>query len=421
MKRKFIAIIMCCLLAVGAVGCGTDAENEAEKVTITVFNSKIELQENFEELAAKYSEENDVNVEVYYSNDTVAAHLSAKYASGEPYTINMVDAKDIYLLGKEYGYDMTGQDWTKDTDYSIAVDDKVVGFPVCIEARGLLYNAAAYKKALGEDFNPENLKTAEDLDNMCQKLQKAGVEYPTGILKPDWSLGAHYFQQIYEEREDADAFVNALYAGEVDLMEDAKFNSVMDTFDVLKKYNLFQDSPLTVEDEEVHMALSEGQDVFQFGGCWEWNDIIDFDYTGEIGLMPLPQTIDDGYSDSIVGGCTKYFYIDNSEYTNETQQKAAEDFLNYLVYSDEGKQFVSDTCAMISPFKNNDVKCANEIGVYVKKYVDEGKMIKSYDYDPDNHYSQVGAIMQKYLADEIDRAELAKEVESYWANEGKNN
>lgn len=415
MKKRLLSIMMCAIMALGAVGCGSSgAANKGDRVSITIFNSKNELQEDFETLAEEYGKEHNVDIEVFYSSDTVAAHLSTRYAAGEPYTINMVDAKDIYLLGGEYGYDMSGQDWTNETDYAIQVQDKTVGFPVCIEARGLLYNAAAIRKITGDDFDPSTIKSLDDLDRLCSKLQKGGMESPTGILKPDWSLGAHFFQQIYEEREDVDGFINQLYAGEVDLMKDEKFNSVMDTFDVLKKYNMFSDSPLTVEDDEVHMALSEGMDAFQFGGCWEWNDIIDFDYTGEIGIMPLPQSNQDEYADCIVGGCTKYFYIDNSENTTDEQRQAASDFLNWLVSSDEGKVFISDTCAMISPFKNNDVECANEIGVYVKQYVDAGKMVSSYDYDPDNHYSVVGAIMQKYLADEIDRKELAKEIEEYW-------
>ena len=62
---------------------------------ITIFNSKMEIQSQLEEMAEKYSEEKGVNVEVYYSSDTVAAHMSTRYASNEPYTISMGDAKDI--------------------------------------------------------------------------------------------------------------------------------------------------------------------------------------------------------------------------------------------------------------------------------------------------------------------------------------
>ena len=67
----------------------------ADDVNITIFNSKMEIQSQFEEMAEKYAEDNGINIEVYYSNDTVAAHLATKYSSGDPYTLAMVDAKDV--------------------------------------------------------------------------------------------------------------------------------------------------------------------------------------------------------------------------------------------------------------------------------------------------------------------------------------
>ena len=424
MKKKSLAALLALGMVLGMTACGGSdsgassgaAASSDGKVTFTIFNSKTEIEEYLEEAAAKYGEENGVNVEVYYSSDTVAAHMSTRYASGQPYTLNMVDAKDVYSLGVQYGYDMTGAEWINDTDYAISVDGKVLGFPVCVEARGILYNADAIKAATGEDFDPASITTLDDFKAFLDKLVAAGMENPTGILKPDWSLAAHYLQQVYEEREDPDGFVQSLYAGEVDLMQDAKFNALMDTFDVLKQYNMFKDAPISVEDDQVHQALSEGQDAFQFGGCWEWNDIVDFEYTGNIGIMPVPQNLSDDYTGKIVGGGSKFFYIDNSEYTTDEQRAAAMDFLNWLATSDEGKTLVSDTCAMVSPFKSNTVPCANDIGAIVKEYVDAGKMVPNYDYDPDDHYSVLGAEMQKYLADQCTREQLADAIENYWAN-----
>lgn len=385
-----------------------------EPITITLYNSKNEITEYLEDAAEVYAEENNVNIEIYYSNDTVAAHLGARYAASDPYVISMVDAKDIYSVGATYGYDLSGEDWIKDTDYAITVDDKVLGFPVCIEARGLLYNADAIEKLTGEEFDPASIKNLSDLDAMCQTLVDAGMEAPTAILKPDWSLGAHFLAQVYEQREDVQGFIDQLYAGTADLINDERFNSLMDTFDVLMKYNIFASGPISVEDGQVHQALSEGDVAFQFGGCWEWNDIIDFDYTGNVGLMPLPQTMEDDFTQSLVGGGSKYFYIDNSEYTTDEERQAACDFLDWLVYSDEGKTLISDTCGMVSPFSNNEVTCTNGLGVYVKEYADAGKLVPNYDYLPDDHYSILGATMQKYLAGNIDREGLAQEIEAYW-------
>ncbi|WP_277935268.1 ABC transporter substrate-binding protein [Parablautia muri] len=286
--KKPITLVLAFAMAFSLTACGGSNDSPSEGaasggdgdgVTFTIFNSKSEIQEYLEDAAAKYCEENDVNIEVYYSNDTVAAHLSVKYASNDPYTLAMTDAKDIYSLGVEHGYDMSGQDWVDKTDYAITVDNKVLGFPVCIEARGMLYNADAIERVTGETFDPASITTLDEFTAFLDKLVANGMEAPTAILKPDWSLGAHYLQQVYEERSDVDGFVNSLYAGSADLINDAKFNALMDTFDVLMKYNTFASGPISAEDELVHQKMAEGEIAFQFGGCWEWNDIIDFDYT----------------------------------------------------------------------------------------------------------------------------------------------
>jgi raffinose/stachyose/melibiose transport system substrate-binding protein len=422
-SKKLLVLLLAFAMVFAMTACGggsSDSGEESESSGggegITIFNSKMEIQDQFEQLAQQYTEETGVPVEVYYSQDTVAAHLATKYASKDPYTINMVDAKDIYSLAKEYGADMTGEAWVGDTDYAISVDDKVLGFPTCIEARGIIYNAEGIKNVLGEDFDPESIKTLDDFKALLDKLVEKGMEAPTAIMKEDWSLAAHYLQQVYEEREDPEAFVQSLYAGEVDLMKDEKFNALMDTFDVLKAYNKDKASPIAAERDLSEQGLAEGTVAFMFGGNWDFAEMKKHDYIGGAGMMSVPQNLEDDYTGKLVGGGSKYMYIDGSEYTSEEKQQQAKDFLNWLVTSDTGKTFISDTCGMVSPFKSNDVPCSDDLGKAVKTFADAGMLVPNYDYDPDDHYSVLGAEMQKYLADQCTREELAKAIQDYWAN-----
>ena len=73
----------------------------------------------------------------------------------------MVDAKDVYSLAEEHAVDMSDQDWVKDTQYAISIGDKVYAFPVCIEARGIIYNKDAIEKITGTEFKPEDYKTCK--------------------------------------------------------------------------------------------------------------------------------------------------------------------------------------------------------------------------------------------------------------------
>lgn len=410
MRRKStLAITLAAAMAATAVPAMAD-----DKVSITIFNSKMEVQSQFEEMAEKYAEDNGINIEVYYSNDTVAAHLATKYSSGDPYTLAMVDAKDVYSLAKDHAIDMSDQEWVKNTNYAIGIDDQINGFPMCVEARGLIYNADAIEAITGETFNPDDYKTLDSFKELIEQLKEGGMETPTGIMKEDWSLGGHFLSQVSEEQPDVKEFITKLHEGEADLINDEKFNSLMDFFDVMKENNYAKDSAIAAEREVTEMMLAEGEIAFMYGGNWDWSVINAYDYTENMGMMPIPQNTDDGTNEKLVGGGSKYFMIDSSDTTTDEQRQAALDFLEWLADSEEGQKFITEDCALVPAFSNNENEVADPLGKSVKKYADEGAMIDNYNYMPDDHISLCGAIFQKYLAGQMDRAEFATEIEDYW-------
>ena len=410
MRRKAtLAITLAAAMAATAVPAMADG-----KVSITIFNSKMEIQSQFEEMAEKYAEDNGINIEVYYSNDTVAAHLATKYSSGDPYTLAMVDAKDIYSLAKDHAIDMSDQEWVKNTNYAIGIDDQINGFPMCVEARGLIYNADAIEAITGETFNPEDYKTLDSFKELIEQLKEGGMETPTGIMKEDWSLGGHFLSQVSEEQPDVEEFITKLHEGEADLINNEKFNSLMDFFDVMMENNYAKDSAIAAEREVTEMMLAEGEIAFMYGGNWDWSVINAYDYTENMGMMPIPQNTDDGTNEKLVGGGSKYFMIDSSDTTTDEQRQAALDFLEWLADSEEGQKFITEDCALVPAFSNNENEVADPLGKSVKKYADEGAMIDNYNYMPDDHISLCGAIFQKYLAGQMDRAEFATEIEDYW-------
>ena len=410
MRRKStLAITLAAAMAATAVPAMAD-----DKVSITIFNSKMEVQSQFEEMAEKYAEDNGINIEVYYSNDTVAAHLATKYSSGDPYTLAMVDAKDVYSLAKDHAIDMSDQEWVKNTNYAIGIDDQINGFPMCVEARGLIYNADAIEAITGETFNPDDYKTLDSFKELIEQLKEGGMETPTGIMKEDWSLGGHFLSQVSEEQPDVEEFITKLHEGEADLINNEKFNSLMDFFDVMKENNYAKDSAIAAEREVTEMMLAEGEIAFMYGGNWDWSVINAYDYTENMGMMPIPQNTDDGTNEKLVGGGSKYFMIDSSDATTDEQRQAALDFLEWLADSEEGQKFITEDCALVPAFTNNENEVADPLGKSVKKYADEGAMIDNYNYMPDDHISLCGAIFQKYLAGQMDRAEFATEIEDYW-------
>ena len=416
--KKTLVMLLTGAMVLSLAACGGSGEggsSDPDAVSITIFNSKSEIQSQFEEMAAEYSAEKGVIVEIYYSNDTVAAHMATKYASNEPYTISMVDAKDVYSLGAEHAIDLSDQEWVANTDCAIDVDGKVLGFPVCVEARGVMYNATAIEAIIGREFVPADYATLDAFVGLLDELKAGGMESPVAIMKEDWSLAGHFLSQTYEEQADPFAFVDDLYAGNVDLMSNEKFNSLMDFFDVLKENNYAKDAAISAEREVSEQKLAEGEVAFMFGGNWDWSMICEYDYSEKMGMMAVPQNMADGTNTKLVGGGSKYFFIDNSEYTTDEQREAAKDFLNWLVFDAEGNAFLTETCALVPAYNNIDAAALDPLGASVKAYADAASLVANYNYLPDDHYSVMGAEMQKYLAGQCDRAALAQAIQGYWS------
>lgn len=437
MKKRTVALLMATVMTMSLVGCGAadagtaaqggekaettaeagDENVNTEGVSFTILNSKTEIQTQFEEMAEKYSEETGVNVEVYNADTetTVASQLSTKYASKDPYTLAMVDPKDIYNLADEYALDLAGEDWTSHTTLAIDVNGKTAGFPVCVEARGIIYNAEAIENITGKPFDPKSVASLDDFKALLNELVAGGMEHPVGIMSEFWSLGAHYFIEVYEQQDDPDAFVNGLLAGTEDLATNEKFNSIMDTFDTLIEYNYARGAAANADREESEMKLAEGEIAFMFGGNWDWSVINQYDYTEKMGIMPLPQNVTDGTNEKLVGGGSKYFFIDSSESTTDAQRQAAKDFLNWLVSSAEGNEFLTAECALVPAFDNIDASALDPLSLSVKAYADADGLIPTYNYLPDDHMTVVGQeIMQKYLDENMTRYELAVAVTDYF-------
>ena len=119
MRRKIVSLVVCAAMALSMVACSTQnpeepvAQTAGEQVadsskaggaSISIFNSKPEIQTQFEDMAKEYEEKNGVHVEVYNADTdtTVASQIATRYASHDPYTLTMVDPKDIYAIANWY-------------------------------------------------------------------------------------------------------------------------------------------------------------------------------------------------------------------------------------------------------------------------------------------------------------------------------
>ena len=456
MKRKVVAAVLTMAMAGSLLaGCGSsssddsssksettttdesassDDSNSADSargdfsgVSITMLNTKSEIESQLEAAAEKWSEETGAKLEVYtIGSGTPSQEVSARYAAKNAPTLIMCDPQDVASICEEKGVDLSDESWAANggTQYGITGNDgKLYSFPFCIEGRGMIYNKTAIEDTLGEDWDPSSVTNMDDFEALLEKLVENGMESPVALNQEDWSNAGHYFTQVYEEQDGTlattEKFMEDLKAGSVDLMSNERFTSLMDTYDLLMEYNINKADPLAADYDENAADLAEGDVAFWFNGNWAWAEISDYiEDDTEIGIMPVPQNGTEenaNVNDYICGGATKQVMIDK-ECNDEEQQAAAKDFLDWLANTAEGNKVLVDDCSLVPAFSNITEEATNMLGQSIQRYTVEGKLFDQPSNYPGDHWSEVGAIMQKYLDKQIDRAEFAKEVQDYWTN-----
>lgn len=409
--KKLLSIF----LAVAMIFAMVAVSASADGAKITFLNTKQEVQDYLEELGKAFFDETGITVEFY--TNTEENHINEKYAAGAPYTITMMDHPDVADY-QEYLLPLNDEEWAAfgGNEYGMTIDGNLYGFPFCIEAVGMIYNAKAIEDITGEEFDPAAYTTLEAFEGLLEKLVEGGMETPVAVNKDDWSLASHLFGQFYCFREDGTeepclAFADELKAGTVNLAEDAAFNAAMDTIDVLLKYNINRDDPLSASYDMNNVYLNDGDVAFWPNGSWATNL---YEYTDKIGIMPLPMSgVEEVLTTDLICGASKMLVIDKA-YSTEEEQEAARTFLNWLVNSDAGKDFLVNKSSLIVAFSNMNMDGSAPLSASAFNYIKNNMWTYWYQEMPSDHNTEVGALLQKYISNNIDRTGLAAELEAYW-------
>ncbi len=392
--------------------------------SITLLNSKAEIQTALDKMGAAYEEKSGVHVEVMpvTDGDSPYTKVVSLYNSGNPPTLSILDTTDVIALAEEKAADLTDEPWTAEAEeYLTRVNGKVYSFPLCIEGRGLIYNKKVIEDALGEEFDPESITTLDEFQNLLDRLVDAGIEKPVSLAKEDWSLGAHHLQYIYETydgtSEGTQELIEKIKNGEIELASYDRINEFLDMFDVLKSYNVAKGDPLGADYDEMAIDLADGKTAFWFNGNWAWPNLQEAGAKNddEYGFLPyfMNNDPDDFVNNKIQGSPSKQIMLDG-QMASEKEQAAAREFLNWIVYSEIGQQMLVKTCNVIPPFANNPYEPADPLSRDIYEKVQAGTAFNASAIVPNDHWSVLGAAMQKYLAGRSDREELIDSIQKYW-------
>lgn len=399
-------------------------DSSLQGTSITLLNSKAEIQVALEKMAAEYEKKSGVHVEVMpvTDGDSPYTRVVSLYNSGNPPTLSILDTTDVIALAEEKAADLTEEPWVAEAEgYLTEIDGKVYSFPLCIEGRGIIYNQAVIEETLGETFDPDSITTLAEFTGLLDRLAAAGMERPLSLAKEDWSLGAHHLQYIYETydgtSEGAQEVIEQLKAGQLDLASYDRMEEFLNAFDVLKQYNVSAKDPLGADYDEMAIDLADGKTAFWFNGNWAWPNLTEAGAENEDAYGFLPYFLNNDASDfanqMIQGSPSKQIMMDG-QMASEQQQAAAKEFLNWIVYSEIGQQMLVKTCNIIPPFQNNPYEPGDPLSRDIYDKVHDGRAFNASAIVPNDHWAVLGAAMQKYLAGRSDRQELMDSIQKYW-------
>lgn len=391
---------------------------------ITLLNSKAEIQVALEKMGEIFEEKAGVHIDVMpvTEGDSPYTKTVSMYNSGSAPTMAILDTTDVKALAEAKALDLSDEKWVAEAgDYVTEIEGKIYSLPLCVEGKGIIYNKKVIEETLGREFDPASIDTLDGFKALLQELSDAGMEKPVSLAKEDWSLGAHHLQYLYETydgtSEGADKAVEELKDGQLKIKDYSRMSQLLDGFDVLKEYNVAKGDPLGADYDEMAIDLVDGKTAFWFNGNWAWPNMQEAGAKNddEYGFLPyfMNNDSEDFVNTKIQAAPSKQIMLDGIQSTEE-QQAAAKEFLNWMVFSEIGQQMLVKTCNLIPPFKNNPNEPADPLSRDIYEKVKTDGAFNAAAIVPNDHWSVLGAAMQKYLAGRCDREELMDTIQEYW-------
>ncbi|WP_340021453.1 extracellular solute-binding protein [Paenibacillus sp. FSL K6-1096] len=429
MMKKRAALMMSSVLLMSTVlaACGGKADNTASDnasngsagnsgavKTVKIFQFKTEIVEGLNELKVEFEKEYPnikLDIQTVGGGADYGAALKTKFASG--------DAPDIFSNG---GYaemalwqdkleDLSDQPWVKDliplAAEPMTKDGKTYGMPMNLEGIGYVYNKDLFAKA-GIKETP---KTITELEEAAKKLQAIDVIPFGNAYQEWWLLGIQGISVAFAQQPNVDEFIQGLNAGTASIVGNEKFKDWSNLLNLTVKYG--QKNPLTT-DANTHLALfANGETAMMQEGNWAQTLVDNITPDMNIGMFPMPINDDPEANDKLSVGIPANLVV-NKESASKEEAKT---FLNWLVTSDMGKEYIVKKWKFI-PALSTIPATPEDIGLLgadVWKYVKEGKVygLQASKF-PDGVTQEFASVIQELIANKVDEAGWEQGMQAAW-------
>lgn len=345
-KSKKSTGLITCLTAVSLIfaGCSSNNADQAtttnsagtanvktvESVTLKAYTTSGSEKEALDQLNQKFQEENPgivIDLEVA-PEDQYSTIIKTRLASG--------DAPDLFTVwpGKKkdpfasagYLMDLSSESWVSrlpETAKSVAMyDGKVYGMPADQHVIGVIYN-----KALFTQYSLEIPKTWDQFLTLSQKIKDAGVTPIAVGFKDLWitQLLAYPMAANAIYREDP-SFDADMAAGKA-TFSNSPWKRVMADYYALNEKGFFNEGVLGTTYDQTAQLLASGQAAMVVNGTWMIPNLRAIKEDLDLGMFPLPYTVDANDPAWISVGPGAFWAI-NAETKHPTETKKYLEFLS---------------------------------------------------------------------------------------------
>ncbi|ANS76565.1 ABC transporter substrate-binding protein [Paenibacillus yonginensis] len=379
---------------------GTSASNApAKDVSIKVFQFKVEIAEQLNQLAKEYEKETGVHVDVetHGGGEDYGALLKAAIASGtepEIYNNGGYAALEPYM---DRATDLSDQAWVPNlletTKAPTTVDGKLYGMPMNTEGYGIIYNKDLFAKA-GITTEP---KTLPELTDAVKKLKDAGIT-PFEATNEWWSLGIHMVNVAIANQPDPAKFVEDWKAGKTTAAGNEVFKQWLNYVDLV--FQNAQKDMLTTDYATQVATFAAGQAAMLPQGNWVQGDIDKVNPDLNLGVLPI--SINDQAGHVLIGVPNNWIVNSKSAHPDEAKK-----FLDWMVTSDTGKKYLTQEFHFM-PAETNIDATKEDIGAIADgvKALNSTALGWFWDRFPDGTTQGFGAAMQEYQGGRISKDEM---------------
>ena len=353
------------MVTAALTGCSSSSDKSStdDKGSVYYLSFKPEQEDQWKKVAKTYEEETGVKVKIVTAaSGKYEETLKSEIAKDDAPTLFQINGPIGYQNWKEYTADLKDTELYKhllNQDLAITEGDGVYGIPYVEEGYGIIYNEAimnkyfkldgAKAKSIDEINNFDKLKeVAEDMQSKKDQLGIDGVFASTSLTPgEDWRWQTHLANlPIYYEYKDN----NVKDEDKISFKYSDNYKNIFDLY-----INNSTCEPKLLGSKTVTDSMSEfalGQCAMVQNGNWGWSQIADVSGNtvkeDDVKFLPIYTGVKGEEKQGLCIGTENYFCI-NKE-ASEADQKATQDFINWLFTSDKGKDYVTNELGFIAPF-----------------------------------------------------------------------